>query len=59
MPVEKVKGGYRYGSKGKVYRSKSDAEKQGRAIGRSLSSREKIPRKKKQKSKNKSVLKKF
>jgi hypothetical protein len=32
MPVQKVKGGYRYGSKGKVYKSKAAAEKQGRAI---------------------------
>ena len=32
MPVKKVKGGYRYGSKGKTYSSKSKAAKQGRAI---------------------------
>ena len=32
MPVRKVKGGYRYGKKGKVYKKRSDAEKQGRAI---------------------------
>ena len=32
MPVRKVKGGYRYGTKGKVYKSKSKAEKQGKAI---------------------------
>ena len=32
MPVHKVKGGYRYGNKGKVYKSKAKAEKQGRAI---------------------------
>ena len=32
MPVKKVKGGYKYGSTGKVYKKKSDAEKQGRAI---------------------------
>jgi len=32
MPVRKVKGGYRYGSKGKVYRSKKKAARQGRAI---------------------------
>jgi|TARA_B110000977_G_scaffold157174_1_gene200120 hypothetical protein len=31
MPVMKVKGGYRWGSKGKVYRTKAEAEKQGRA----------------------------
>jgi hypothetical protein len=28
----KVKGGYRWGSKGKVYKTKAAAEKQGRAI---------------------------
>lgn len=32
MPVRKVKGGYRYGKTGKVYRSRKKAEKQGRAI---------------------------
>lgn len=32
MPVHKVKGGYQYGSKGKVYKTKAEAEKQGRAI---------------------------
>jgi len=35
MPVRKVKGGYQYGSSGKVYRgkgAKSRAGKQGRAI---------------------------
>ena len=32
MPVRKVKGGYKYGTKGKVYKKKSDAERQGRAI---------------------------
>lgn len=32
MPVRKVKGGYKYGSKGKVYKSKAKAAKQGRAI---------------------------
>ena len=32
MPVRKVKGGYKYGTKGKVYRSKKKAERQGRAI---------------------------
>lgn len=31
MPVHKVKGGYKWGTKGKVYKKKSDAEKQGRA----------------------------
>jgi hypothetical protein len=32
MPVKKVKGGYRYGETGKVYPTKEEAEKQGKAI---------------------------
>lgn len=32
MPVRKVKGGYKYGTVGKVYKSKAKAEKQGLAI---------------------------
>lgn len=32
MPVKKVKGGYKYGSKGKVYKQRSKAVKQGKAI---------------------------
>lgn len=32
MPVKKVKGGYKWGVSGKVYKKKSDALKQGRAI---------------------------
>lgn len=32
MPVHKVKGGYKWGSKGKVYKSKKKAQRQGRAI---------------------------
>ena len=32
MPVRKVKGGYRWGKKGKVYKSKEKALAQGRAI---------------------------
>lgn len=32
MLVRKVKGGYKYGQKGKVYKRKSDALKQGKAI---------------------------
>jgi hypothetical protein len=31
MPVKKVKGGYRWGSKGKVYPTKAQAAKQGAA----------------------------
>ena len=32
MPVRKVKGGYRWGKTGKVYKSKKKALKQGQAI---------------------------
>lgn len=32
MPVKKVKGGYKFGNSGKVYKTKKEAEKQGRAI---------------------------
>ena len=32
MPVKRVKGGYRWGSSGKVYRTRAQAERQGRAI---------------------------
>lgn len=32
MPVRKVKSGFRYGKTGKVYKKRSDAERQGRAI---------------------------
>jgi len=32
MPVNKVKGGYRWGKTGKVYKSKEKARKQGIAI---------------------------
>jgi hypothetical protein len=32
MPVKKVKGGYKYGTVGKVYKTKAKAVKQGRAI---------------------------
>jgi hypothetical protein len=32
MPVKKVKGGYRWGTTGKVYPTRTGAEKQGRAI---------------------------
>lgn len=41
MPVRKVKGGYKYGSKGKTYSSKADAERQGRAIKASQARRAK------------------
>lgn len=32
MPVRKVKGGYQYGTSGKVYKTRAEAERQGRAI---------------------------
>jgi hypothetical protein len=32
MPAKKVKGGWKWGKSGKVYRTKKEAEKQGRAI---------------------------
>lgn len=32
MPIKKVKGGYRFGKKGKVYKSRKKAVKQGQAI---------------------------
>jgi len=31
MPVKKVKNGWRWGSSGKTYKNKKDAEKQGKA----------------------------
>ncbi|MDR2341028.1 MAG: hypothetical protein LBD72_01685 [Puniceicoccales bacterium] len=31
MPIKKVKGGYKWGSRGKVYRTKAGAAKQARA----------------------------
>ena len=32
MPGMKVKGGYRWGKTGKIYKTKKEAEKQGKAI---------------------------
>lgn len=32
MPVHKVKGGWKWGKSGKVYKTKAQAEKQGKAI---------------------------
>tara|TARA_R110000803_G_scaffold4020_6_gene13790 strand:+ start:3567 stop:3692 length:126 start_codon:yes stop_codon:yes gene_type:complete len=32
MPVMKVKGGYKWGKSGKVYKTKAAAERQGKAI---------------------------
>ena len=31
MPVHKVNGGYKWGSSGKVYKTKAEAERQARA----------------------------
>ena len=41
MPVHKVKGGYKYGKTGKVYKSKAKAVRQGRAIKASQARRRK------------------
>ena len=41
MPVHKVKGGYKWGSTGKIYKSKSKAARQGRAIKASQNRRRK------------------
>jgi hypothetical protein len=32
MPVQRVKGGYKFGSSGKTYATKAGAERQARAI---------------------------
>ena len=32
MPVMRTKGGYKWGKTGKVYKTKAEAERQGRAI---------------------------
>lgn len=32
MPVRKVNGGYQWGTRGKVYPTRAQAERQGRAI---------------------------
>ncbi len=47
MPTRKVKGGYRYGSKGKVYPTKKQADRQGRAIKSSQNKRKRRKRRKK------------
>ena len=41
MPVRKVQGGYKWGTTGKVYPTKAQAEKQGRAIEASKYSKKK------------------
>lgn len=47
MPVYKVSGGYRWGKVGKVYKTKEEAERQGRAVRASMSYRSKKKRGKK------------
>jgi len=32
MPVRRVRGGYRWGTSGRIYKTRRQAEKQGRAI---------------------------
>lgn len=39
MPVYKVKGGYRWGKSGKVYKTRKEAEAQGAAIRASIASK--------------------
>lgn len=39
MPVQKTNGGYRYGKSGKIYPTRAQAIKQGRAIHASQTSR--------------------
>lgn len=41
MPTRKVRGGYRYGSSGKIYKTKAQADRQGRAIEASKARRKK------------------
>ena len=44
MPVQKVRGGYRWGHSGKVYKTKAEAERQGRAVKASQARRGKRKR---------------
>lgn len=32
MPVRKVKGGYQWGTSGRIYQTRAQAERQGRAV---------------------------
>ena len=41
MPTKKVKGGWKWGDKGKVYPTKAQADRQGRAIKASQARRKK------------------
>ena len=38
MPVYKVPGGYRWGKTGKIYKTRKEAEAQGRAVRASMGS---------------------
>lgn len=42
MPIRKVKGGYKYGTTGKVYKDREDAVKQAQAIKASQSKKKKV-----------------
>jgi hypothetical protein len=44
MPVRKVKGGFRWGSSGKVFKTKAAAAKQGRTIEAARKARTKKPK---------------
>ncbi len=44
MPVYKVKGGYRWGKTGKVYKTRREAEAQGRAVRISMAKKGKTPK---------------
>lgn len=50
MPIVKVKGGYRWGSQGKVYKSRSGAEKQAAAAYASGYGKNKRPKAKSRKT---------
>lgn len=41
MPVRKVSGGYRWGTVGRVYKTRSAAERQGRAISMAMKKKKK------------------
>lgn len=44
MPVRRVKGGYRWGSTGKVYATRAGAQRQGRAIEMAMRKKRKTKR---------------
>ena len=41
MPVKRVRGGYRWGTSGKIYRTREAAEAQGRAISMAMKKKKK------------------